>query len=256
MLPSPGGRVTLSSLTNQLVVTMNNDPNKTFTVPEMSTACDAERRRVYDIVNILETVGLLTLIDEQSPKQKSYALSLESFLSQCSDMRNSTQLTPTVIHSSAPVQSAPYSSQNVTILYDVSVAVSMPSMDDTRFSIGALSKYFLELLISTHDPVTLDEVAASIAPAMEQRRRITRRLCDIANVLCATGIISRCSRSGSKRKLAFEWSGDELTLDRLLQGELEEVDVPGRPDSTGSSPVGRIIFGSNYLMDRTLFGPG
>lgn len=213
---------------------------------------------MYDVVNILETIGLLKL--KVLPKQKVFHLSLDHLFETVRAIASEASDAAIVVRSSAVVSTPSYTSSNLTVLFDA--ADSTPPTDGNwTSSLSGLTRHFTRLVVGIGaDSVTLDEITSAMpCPAPTHVRRISRRLCDIANVLVAAGVVEKCVRPGIKRKSAYRWVGDGLTIDRLLVAidDLDDPDVPGHPDPEPIAPkrgeLCRITFGTSLLMDRTLF---
>ncbi|CAL5325765.1 unnamed protein product [Camellia sinensis] len=150
-----------------------------------------ERRRIYDIVNILESVGFSAIpraLDElkEEALRENFSTSGVSSLNHCGGPSNSK-----TVRKDKP-------------------SVSNKVDNRKEKSLGLLTKNFVKLFICSHeDLISLDNAATALLGDIHDptaMRTKVRRLYDIANVFSSMNLIEKTQHPES-RKPAFRWLG-------------------------------------------------
>ncbi|KAJ9163697.1 hypothetical protein P3X46_023337 [Hevea brasiliensis] len=185
-----------------------------------------ERRRIYDIVNVLESVGVLARKAKnkytwkgfgaipkalQELKEEGLRENLSSFDKQQSS--NCEKLSDDENDDEDDCDSNPNTgSQNDNLIPSGIVKSKAASRFDNRKekSLGLLTQNFVKLFVcSKVDLISLDEAAKLLlgdAHNSSIMRTKVRRLYDIANVLSSLKLIEK-THTAEARKPAFRWLG-------------------------------------------------
>nr|KJB23767.1 hypothetical protein B456_004G114000 [Gossypium raimondii] len=169
----------LGLLCSNFLSMYNKDGIEFIGLDEAAARLGVERRRIYDIVNVLESVGVSDDDDEDEED--------EGFFNPITGSQTET-------------------SKSTSILKSSSVKV-----DNRREkSLGLLTQNFVKLfLCSSAELISLDEAAKLLlgnAHNTSVMRTKVRRLYDIANVLSSMNLIEK-THTVDTRKPAFRWLG-------------------------------------------------
>ncbi|CAM9002155.1 unnamed protein product [Rhodiola kirilowii] len=215
----------LGLLCSNFLSLYNREGVQSVGLDDAANRLGVERRRIYDIVNILESVGVLARKAKNQYTWKGFGaipraldkLKEEGFkdnrsssdgndhgkYSEDEDERYSSQNT-----GSQPEKTSQNSTQNS----------SSSSKPDNRRekSLGLLTQNFVKLfLCSNMELISLDDAAKILlgdGHSSTIMRTKVRRLYDIANVLTSMNLIEKTNQT-ENRKPAFRWTG--------LKGKLE-----------------------------------
>ncbi|PWZ25065.1 E2F transcription factor-like E2FE [Zea mays] len=239
----------LGLLCSNFVVLYNRDDVESIGLDEAAKCLGVERRRIYDIVNVLESVGILVRKAKNRYTWIGFggvSISLRELKERA--LREKSGL--------APLQTEQQSAATISEDEDddtlanpgayieterLSQTVDKPSgkpgasrcrlRSDHRKekSLGLLTQNFVKLFLTMEvDTISLDEAAKLLLGEGHEEtnmRTKVRRLYDIANVLSSLNLIEKIHQ-GDSRKPAFRWLG-RATLN-TENGVTVAVPPPGK----------------------------
>ncbi|XP_075213306.1 transcription factor E2F7-like [Lycorma delicatula] len=177
---------------------MENQRPRSISIKHIATDLGVEKRRVYDIVNIVECLDMARKFAKDSyiwygsHNVPAKMASLNQYAIDIGFDKVVKEIT---------------AGQNVRLNMQ---SVNLLSLDERR--IGVLCQKFIMLLLACHNktPITLDMAAAVLIDGNESNKTKSRRLYDISNMLLALGIVKRFKPDGPNnplKKPGFVYSG-------------------------------------------------
>ncbi|XP_057519784.1 E2F transcription factor-like E2FE isoform X1 [Amaranthus tricolor] len=245
----------LGRLCSNFIGLYNRDGVESIGLDDAANKLGVERRRIYDIVNILESVGVLARKAKNQYTWKGFkgipkalAALKEESLKENSSSSRSSKMKLQVIEDDDDAHSNPDSGSQQEVS-NIS-ASSKPRKDNRREkSLGFLTQNFVKLFICSNvDLISLNEAAKTLLGDGHKStimRTKVRRLYDIANVLSSMKLIEKTHQTDT-RKPAFRWLGLR---------ECSEATIPCVPMPTESK---KRVFGSditniNFEKNRVEF---
>ncbi|XP_058081436.1 E2F transcription factor-like E2FE isoform X2 [Magnolia sinica] len=219
----------LGLLCSNFLKLYNRDDVESVGLDEAASRLGVERRRIYDIVNVLESVGVLARKAKNRYSWKGFGgipQALEELKEEA--IRENNGSTSINLSSDAKVfdddeeekspnrscerreeKISPSSSIN-NLSSSCSLSAKIKTDNRREKSLGLLTQNFVKLFLTMNaDTVSLDEAARLLlGDDSSQMRTKVRRLYDIANVLSSMNLIEKTHQTDT-RKPAFRWLGIE-----------------------------------------------
>ncbi|KAK1299914.1 E2F transcription factor-like E2FE [Acorus calamus] len=201
----------------------------TVGLDETASQLGVERRRIYDIVNILESIGVLA---RKAKNQYSW-IGFKGIPQALKDLKEealkenslnpSTDVATEVLDNEEEVKTFNLShNPNASLSTSSVLSVKSKNVIDQRRekSLGQLTQKFIKLfLVSDVDTISLDDASRILlgdindpSHMRENSAAKVRRLYDIANVLSSMNLLEKTHQS-QNRKPAFRWLGFNGTPD-------------------------------------------
>ncbi|XP_062220982.1 E2F transcription factor-like E2FE [Phragmites australis] len=240
----------LGLLCSNFVVLYNREDVESVGLDEAAKSLGVERRRIYDIVNVLESVGILT----KKAKNRYTWIGFDGVPMALRELKERAFREKSGL---APMQTEQQSPANMSDDEDddkfgdpdgdtesekLSQTVENPSnkpgaphcrlRSDHRKekSLGLLTQNFVKLFLTMEvDTISLDEAAKLLLGEGHEEtnmRTKVRRLYDIANVLSSLNLIEKIQQADT-RKPAFRWLG-KAGKPKAENGVTVAVPPPGK----------------------------
>ncbi|KAK8954083.1 E2F transcription factor-like E2FE [Platanthera zijinensis] len=212
----------LGLLCSNFVSLYDRDDVETVCLDDAAMNLGVERRRIYDIVNVMESVGVLT----RKAKNryiwigfKGIPGALELLKEGAVKEQNGSSLECSSAKISDDEDDDKYSDHNDDygdgrLCSNDTAGKPRTAVERKEKSLGQLTQNFVKLLLTTKaDMVSLDEAAKLLLGDGQDQSNMrnanaakVRRLYDIANVLSSLNLIEKTHQSDT-RKPAFRWLG-------------------------------------------------
>ncbi|WOL20238.1 hypothetical protein Cni_G29042 [Canna indica] len=239
----------LGLLCSNFVSLYNRDNVESISLDEAARRLAVERRRIYDIVNILETVGVLSRKAKNAyfwigfsgmPKAlcrlrvwlvEIFHLNMQSCLFEDSDYDVDENPDQYIDDGDEKLSRSKKT---------ISGMVLLSTSTRKEKSLGMLTENFIKLFMTTDkDTISLDEAASLLLGANNDAsymRTKVRRLYDIANVLSSIDLIEKTQLD--TRKPAFRWLG---TTDKMKKNNTVTVESQPTPKKSNKRIFGAEI---------------
>ncbi|XP_023000746.1 E2F transcription factor-like E2FE isoform X4 [Cucurbita maxima] len=208
----------LGLLCSNFLSLYDHDGVHSIGLDDAASRLGVERRRIYDIVNVLESVGVLSRKAKNQYSWNGFGaipkalqdLKEEGLKENCTASDGNDYAKVSDDEDDDERFSNPTGSQNSTAAVPKSSSSSLKADNRREKSLALLTQNFVKLFICSHvNMISLDEAAKLLLGDGHNSsimRTKVRRLYDIANVLSSMNLIEK-THTADTRKPAFRWLG-------------------------------------------------
>ncbi|XP_043723529.1 E2F transcription factor-like E2FE isoform X2 [Telopea speciosissima] len=259
----------LGLLCSNFLSLYNRDGTESFGLDDAADRLGVERRRIYDIVNVLESIGVLARKGKNRYAWKGFvgipqALkelkkeALKENFSNIYDASNSEKVSDDEEDEKSidpNIASREDKSSSTAVISKLSASFKADNRREK--SLGLLTQNFVKLfLCSNSDLISLDDAARILlgdslnsSQMRNNSAAKVRRLYDIANVLSSMNLIEKTHHAES-RKPAFRWLGITEKLENGSAGSFNSEDSRKRVFGTEITNTNFKRNKVNSLMDE------
>ncbi|XP_018488873.1 E2F transcription factor-like E2FF [Raphanus sativus] len=211
----------LGVLVSNFMRLYNRDDVDLFGIDEAAAKLGVERRRIYDVVNILESIGVVARKGKSLYSWNGFVHIPRSLLQLKEEgLREGFGLSTICSNSHKVSHDGSDESDDSLSLppHDQHKSSSLSTMDHKKErSLWLLSQNFVKMFLCSHDEIiTLDTAAKALLNDSQdsvQMKTKVRRLYDIANVLSSMELIEKTHIPGT-RKPAYKWLGSKSLIEK------------------------------------------
>ncbi|KAI5665578.1 hypothetical protein M9H77_15431 [Catharanthus roseus] len=245
----------LGVLCSNFLKLYNRDGVESIGLDNAADQLGVERRRIYDIVNIFESVGVLTRKAKNQYTWKGFTAipqALEILMKGGLQEKFNASIGRNVVNLSDDNECR----EPLNSKADKSLEGSEPQKVDGRKekSLGLLAQNFVKLLLSSNELISLDRAASlllgDIRDPTSMRTKV-RRLYDIANVFASMNLIAK-TRHPDSGKPAFKWIGVQGQLKQGSSAALNEHESKRRVFGSDITNTCSKRYRADYSLDKKL----
>ncbi|KAL1205952.1 E2F transcription factor-like E2FD [Cardamine amara subsp. amara] len=212
----------LGLLVSNFLSLYNRDSVDLISLDDAAAKLGVERRRIYDVVNILETIGLVARRGKSQYSWMGFG-AVPRVLDQLKEqgMIEKIGIIPCVTNTEMVLYEQEREESFKLTLHDQENSSTYLKLDNNKKEkiLWLLSQNFLKLFLCSYDDlIALDSVTKALLGETQDpinRKTKIRRLYDIANVFSSLRLIEKTHMPDSK-KAAYRWLGFESMSENSL----------------------------------------